>query len=80
MQLNKLAGKKRSLVFEGVERTVAILKWTITSSLIEHFRQIGLSIIRSTIDRTARSHFHIVNAIYLGVRAFAERGLCRRCR
>jgi hypothetical protein len=53
---------------------------TITSSPIEHFRQIGLSIIRSTIDRTARSQFDIVNAIYLGVRAFAERGLCRRCR
>jgi len=78
MQLNKLAGKKRSLVFEGVERTVAILKWTITSSLIEHFRQIGLSIIRSTIDRTARSQFDIVNAIYLRVRDFARCGLCRR--
>ena len=51
---------------------------TITSSHIEHFRHIGLSTVRSTIDRTARSQFDIVNAIYLRVRAFARCGLCRR--
>ena len=65
------------------QSSLSIRKWrkppsTITSSHIEHFRHIGLSTVRSTIDRTARSQFDIVNAIYLRVRAFARCGLCRR--
>jgi len=40
----------------------------------------AFSIIRSTIDRVVRCQFHIVNAIYLAARAFAQRGFCRRCR
>ena len=65
------------------QSSLPIRKWrkppsTITSSHIEHFRHIGVSTVRSTIDRTARSQFDIVNAIYLRVRDFARCGLCRR--
>ena len=51
-----------------------------TNSPIAIFGRLAFPFVRSTIDRIARSQFDIVNATYLGVRAFAERGPCRRRR
>ena len=82
---NRTTGTLAPKVTRCLQNSLPMRKWhelpsTITSRPIEHFRQIGLSIIRSTIDRIARSQFDIVNAIYLGVRAFAGRGFRHRCR
>ena len=83
LRLTRTTDTSAPKVTRYLQNSLPIQNWlkprsTITSSHIEYFRHTGLSVIRSTIDRTARSQFDIVNATYLRVRAFARRMLCRR--